>query len=356
MFAFNYYELYRNSKDPVQYRGMLVEYALKHGIKPTAREFKTTPKTVRKWVERFKAEKKPGLQNRSRKPHASPNQMKPYWYYKIQDICTQAQSRHKRITATWIQKTYTIPYSTRTICKVMHQVGFMPQKRKKYQRSRDLREIKRQLKAFQKVQVDIKYLDDIPELYQAYKAYNLPRYQITARCVRTGALFYSYALEKSSTNTTLFMLYLADHFKRYGVPLEQLVIQTDNGTEFTMPWNSLRTSVFTKTITEQLHAHHVLIPPGAKTWQSDVETSHRLIEDEFYAREEFTSYFDFLCKAAQYQEYFNTQRYNRYKEGSPLDILQAIEPAIDSGVLCLKPVIIDNLYGMYKDVFRALAA
>ncbi len=35
---------------------------------------------------------------------------------------------------------------------------------------------------------------------------------------------------------------------------------------------------------------------------------------------------------------------------------QAIEPAIDSGVLCLKPVIIDNLYGMYKDVFRALAA
>ena len=77
MFTFKYYELYRNSKDPVQYRCILVEYALKYGIKPTAREFKTTPKTVRKWVERFKAEKKPGLQNRSRKPHASPNQMKP---------------------------------------------------------------------------------------------------------------------------------------------------------------------------------------------------------------------------------------------------------------------------------------
>jgi len=174
-----------------------------------------------------------------------------------------------------------------------------------------VREIKRQLKAFQKVQVDITYLDDIPEFYQAYRAYNLPRYQITARC---------------------------------------------DGTGFTMPWNSLRTSVFTKTITEHLLARHILIPPGAKTWQSDVETSHRLIEDEFYAREEFTSYFDFLRKAAQYQEYFNTQRYNRYKEGSPLDILHAIDPAIDSGVFCLKPIIIDNLYRMYKDVFRALAA
>jgi len=105
-----------------------------------------------------------------------------------------------------------------------------------------------------------------------------------------------------------------------------------------------------------LHARHVLIPPGAKTWQSDVETSHRLIEDEFYAREEFASYFDFFRKAAQYQEYFNTQRYNRYKAGSPLDIVQAIAPAIDCGVLCLKPVVIDNLYGMYKDVLRALAA
>ncbi len=45
-------------------------------------------------------------------------------------------------------------------------------------------------------------------------------------------------MPQSSTNTTLFMLYLVDHFKRYGVSLEQLVIQTDNGTEFTMPWNT----------------------------------------------------------------------------------------------------------------------
>jgi len=26
MFTFNYYELYRNSKDPVQYRGMIQDY------------------------------------------------------------------------------------------------------------------------------------------------------------------------------------------------------------------------------------------------------------------------------------------------------------------------------------------
>jgi len=55
MFTFKYYELYRNSKDLVQYRAMLLEHALRYGIKPTEREFKTTPKTVRKWLERRKA-------------------------------------------------------------------------------------------------------------------------------------------------------------------------------------------------------------------------------------------------------------------------------------------------------------
>jgi len=36
MFTFNYYALYRNSKAPGQHRRMLVEYALKYGIKSTA--------------------------------------------------------------------------------------------------------------------------------------------------------------------------------------------------------------------------------------------------------------------------------------------------------------------------------
>ena len=37
--------------------------------------------------------------------------------------------------------------------------------RKKYERKRDLREIKKKLKPFEKIQTDVKYLDDIPEMY-----------------------------------------------------------------------------------------------------------------------------------------------------------------------------------------------
>ena len=50
---------------------------------------------------------------------------------------------------------------------------------------------------------------------------------------------------------------------------------------------------------------HKTIPVGAKTYQSDVESSHRLIEDEFYACRSFAGAQDFFKKAHQYQKHFN---------------------------------------------------
>jgi hypothetical protein len=83
----------------------------------------------------------------------------------------------------------------------------------------------------------------------------------------------------------MFILRLCEHLSAHGVPVPEICFQTDNGTEFTTTWNSLEKSAFTTAIEQVLSARHITIPPGAKTWQSDVETSHRLIEDEFYAGE-----------------------------------------------------------------------
>jgi len=87
------------------------------------------------------------------------------------------------------------------------------------------------------------------------------------------------------TNTTLFLLRLGGHLKRYGVDLSKTVFQIDNGTEFTTPWNSIEKSAFTNAIAKGFQSVHRTISPGAKTWQSDVETSHRLIEDKLCACE-----------------------------------------------------------------------
>jgi Domain of unknown function (DU1801) len=63
----------------------------------------------------------------------------------------------------------------------------------------------------------------------------------------------------------------------------------------------------------------VRIPPAAHTYQSDVETVHRLIQDEFFDIESFISRGDFLAKAHLYQHYFNLARPNSHKDNqSPL--------------------------------------
>ncbi len=354
---YSYYQLYKNNKAPVPYRIEMIQYAAQYGNKKAAKEFQTSVKTIRKWKRRFEQGKKPALKDQSRRPKKSPDQMIPYWRFKINDICQTAKKKNKRINAALIQRKYKIPYSTNTILKIMRETGFLPQKRRKAQRKRDLREIKQNLKPFEKIQVDIKYLDDIPEFYPFYLRYRIPKYQITARDVRTGALFYSYAMEKSSTNTSLFLLRLGEHLKAHGIQLNQIIIQTDNGSEFTTPWNSIKDSAFTKVVKYLWQSKHKKIPPGAKTWQSDVETSHRLIEDEFYAFEEFNTTRHFYGKAAQYQKWFNLERYNSYKKGTPLQILkQAYGEDFDPKILVFKPILIDIIYRQYKNLIRALAA
>ena len=42
-----------------------------------ARQFNTTPKTVAKWVRRFRVEGMDGLCDRSSRPHSSPSQTPP---------------------------------------------------------------------------------------------------------------------------------------------------------------------------------------------------------------------------------------------------------------------------------------
>ncbi|MDZ7363190.1 MAG: hypothetical protein ONB46_21100 [candidate division KSB1 bacterium] len=58
---------------------------------------------------------------------------------------------------------------------------------------------------------------------------------------------------------------------------------------------------------------HQTIPPGAHTWQADVETVHGLIEDEFCCVERFNSRLDFLARAGAYNLWFNVARQNSSK-------------------------------------------
>ncbi len=84
------------------------------------------------------------------------------------------------------------------------------------------------------------------------------------------------------------------------------------------------------------------IPPAAHTYQSDVETVHRLEEDEFFDLEDFSSRGDFLVKVHTYQLYFNLARPNSHKQNqSPWQIIEQLAPRSPLELRLLPPVFLD---------------
>src|SRR4051812_2451597 len=68
MCPLRYYPMLRRTTEPTYLRFELVRYAREHGIKPAARQFSTTVKTVRKWLRRWEPGSLRGLEDRSRAP------------------------------------------------------------------------------------------------------------------------------------------------------------------------------------------------------------------------------------------------------------------------------------------------
>jgi len=89
-------------------------------------------------------------------------------------------------------------------------------------------------------------------------------------------------------------------------------------------------------------SQHLRIPPAAHTYQSDVETVHRLVEDEFFDLETFSSRGEFLAKAQTYQLYFNLARSNSHKENqTPWQIIERLAPRSPLELCLLPPAFLD---------------
>ncbi|WP_304225292.1 leucine zipper domain-containing protein [Gracilinema caldarium] len=74
------------------------------GIRSTARKYGTTVKTVRKWLQRYEAEKKAGLIEQSRRPHSSPRATKPWIRFKLKQAVKDLQRAGKRKSVTRLKQ------------------------------------------------------------------------------------------------------------------------------------------------------------------------------------------------------------------------------------------------------------
>ena len=335
-----YYSMQQRSKDPKYLRLEMARRAKEQGIKPTARLFATTPKTVRKWLHRWQPGTLQGLQDQSRAPKHPRLGIPPHQRQRA----IQLKNDLRSFGAQRIKRDYDLTISEKAIRKIWHQEGLLKIKRKKHQTKNDLRAVKATWRLFEQISIDTKDLIDIPELWLQIRSQNLPRVQYTAREVVSGLQFIAYAQERSMANSNLFAQLLIAHLQRCGVNLNGSRFQTDNGSEFIGSWQAKQQSAFTQTVQTISGLTHRIIPPGAHTWQADVETVHRLIEDEFYEVETFPDRRQFLDKATSYILWFNVARQNSYKgHKTPWEIIQERDPNINPQIVSLLPVFLDEL-------------
>jgi transposase len=336
-----YYPMLRRTTEPTYLRFELVRYAREHGIKAAARQFSTTVKTVRKWLRRWEPGSLRGLEDRSRAP-LHPRQGIP-----------PAQRRRavslKRRLPSWgaarMKRDFRLSLSEKALRRIWREEGLLRKKRRKHKTKHCLREVKKAWRLFEQTCVDTKDLCDIPELWAQAQRLGLPRYQYTAREVTSGWHYLSFAQECTLAYSKLFAEVILGHLQSCGVKFRGSRLQTDNGCEFVGNWQSRSDSKFTEAVAAVTGLRHTRCPPRAHTWQSDVETAHRLIEDEFYEIERFRSRSDFLAKAGAYNLWFNVGRRNRGKEHkTPWELIHEKEPEIDPAICALPPVFLDELF------------
>jgi len=342
MCPYRYYTVMRTSKDPKQIRYQMVLSVARVGIKQTARDLHASRTTVRKWWQRWIEEGYRGLEERSRRPRHSPLAVPEH---ERQQIVSLRTKKYKRLGADQIRIKEKLTRSARTMRKIWREEGVSSRKRRrKYKTKQNLREMKRQWGLFQQIVEDTKDLWDIPEYYFLMKLLGLPTIQYTARDVTTGLLFMGFAQERSLTNSVLFAEYVNQELQKLGVDLSLTTRQTDNGSEYVGSVTAKDKSAYTKTIEKVIGQRHETIPPGAHTYQADVETVHNLVEKEFYELENFTGRDDFIRKATTYQIAFNLLRPNSYKEGkTPWQLAKEKKPDLPIDVAMIPPVFIEDL-------------
>ena len=352
MCHYTYYRIVTEGTEKMKYelRYEIAQIAIKEGIKPTARRFNISRKTVRKWRNRYLGKGPEGLVEVSRAPQNSPLKIDDTEEKKIINLC----SKYKRWGALRMKNMFGINHSSSTIYRIKKQNNLIVKRTKKWRKKRDLREYKKQrYKAFDKIQIDAKDLKDMPEYWGFMMEHKLPTYQYTCREIITGAQFKAYAYNNNSSNAEIFGAYVLEHLKTHNLLSEQTHIQTDNGSEFIGHINIKKPerAAFRCLVEKKFKLKHITIPPGRCTYNSDVETAHRLIEDEFYEIESFDSIGDFMGKSYTYQVFFNCFRKNSYKNNkTPTEVFLDQNPDYTGDInnaFTLPPVILENLAENY---------
>lgn len=310
----------------------IVRYAQEHGIKPSTRKFAASRNSIRTWLRRYQQEGIRGLTDKRKGPvyirHKTSNS--------VEQQIIAIRKRAPCYGPKRIQHFFSPSCGRSAIQRIIKQNGLTRKRRKRYQKKQDLREVKSLYKVFSHLQYDLKHLRDIPCYWAQMKLFDLPKYQYTIRDTRSGWVFLGYSNEISELNARVMIDYVIT-FMKSAIPISthDILVQTDNGAEFSGAGRRVKTASFVRALLEDLKVNHAYIPPGCCNANADVESFHNTIEEEFFDLTIVNSREDFLRKVETYRLWYNLERPNFSKKGcSPLEIVDTeYSNEIDQGKL-----------------------
>jgi len=332
-----YYTMLGSKNHVFELRRSMVECALTQGVKEAVRQFQTTAKTVRKWRGRYRKEGLAGLRDRSRAPKTCPHKTPTAAEERVLE-----QRGRTPFGARRLKMEFALSPSVGAIGRILRQHALTRKPKKKHQKKNDLRAVKKRYAPFTRFKMDVKYLTDIAHYYSYWMFRGLPKYQYTIVEVRLGAVYLAYGDEYGVLQSRAVAVRFLDHLREHGVPLSDVLIQTDGGSEFEGTEIRKKPDGFTRAI-EALGARHRAVP-GCPNAQSEVESLHSRIEPEFFDLEDFAGPLDFWQKITTWQNAYNLIRKNSGREWrSPAETLRLLQPDRDLGIFLLPPAHIDTL-------------
>lgn len=330
----------RIAQDKFALRHEVVRYAETHGLRAAARRYECSRTTVRLWFHRWK-DGDDALADHSRRPHHSPKRTSEAVAAKV----IAAREKAPCFGARRLVDMFELPVGKGAAHRILRDEKLIRPRPRKHQRKADLRAIKAAQPPLLRLQMDTKYLNDIPHYFPQMQQPGMPRFQYTIRCEALGALFLTYSCELSKTYATLTLQRVLAHLAAHGLDLTQLVVRTDLGTEFDGDTVHYRDDGFHGALTA-VGATHRFNPPAHPNANADVESSHATIEPEFFDLESFRDPAHFLAAATTYQHFFNFARKNRSRGNfTPADLLAKRAPHLSPKILLLPPILLDAHVG-----------
>ena len=314
-------------------RHAVVRDAETHGLRAAAHHYECSRTTVRLWFRRWQAGDDT-LADHSRRPHHSPKRTAEATAAKV----IAARQKAPCFGARRLVDRFELPVGKGAVHRILRDEKLIRPRPRKHHRTADLRALKAAHPPRLRLQMDPKYLNDLPHDFPQRQQPGLPRFQSTIRCEALGALFLAYSGELSKTYATLALQRVLAHFAAHGLDLTQLVVRTDLGSAFDGATVHYRADGFHGALTA-VGATHRFNPPAHPNANADVESSHATIEPEFFALETFRDPAHFLAAITTDQHFFNFARKNRSRGNlTPAALLAARAPHLSPTILLLPPI------------------